>query len=300
VHAPVVEHAHPVISALPLAARAVRGGVRALAPWAWAAPLPRLWHYRALLRNLVEREVRVRYRNSAIGLGWSLLSPLLMMLVFTFVFSVLLHAAPSTVPYPVFLLVGILPWNFHATSVMGSLMSITGNAVLVSKVNFPRETLPLAVVLSNGVNFLLALAVLLPLLLLFGITPSETWLLLPTVMVGQLFFVIGVSLVVASVNVHFRDTEYIADILLLAWLFLTPIFYDISQVFTPSDGVSPADVLLLLNPMAAYITQYREILLLHTVPDPVLLARSIAIGLVTCAVGMRLFNRLARGFGDVL
>jgi ABC-type polysaccharide/polyol phosphate export permease len=263
-------------------------------------PLRRMWRYRALLRNLVARDLRVRYRNSMVGVGWSLLSPLLMMLVFTFVFTVLLRSAPTSAPYPAFLLAGILPWNFFSNSLLGALVSITGNASLIGKVSFPRETLPVSIVLANAVNFLLAVLVLVPVTLAFGIAPSPLWLLFPVILLGQLLFVLGVAFIVAAVNVHLRDTEYVAEIVLLAWFFLTPVFYDMSQVFTPSSGPSLSDVMLLVNPMAAFITQYRDIVLMHVMPDPVLLVRSFAIGLLTCLIGWAVFQRLSRSFGDVL
>jgi lipopolysaccharide transport system permease protein len=266
-------------------------------------PLQRLvlmWHYRALLQNLVARDLKVRYRNSFFGFAWSLLNPLLMMAVFTIVFTVLLHTAPIGVPFPPFLLVGILAWNYHAISVMASMGSISGNSGLISKVYFPREVLPLSALLGNAVNFLLALIVLVVVIIAFGIFPSLSWLVLPLIVVSQTLFTLGVSLIVSSVSVYFKDIEYIIDTLFLAWFFLTPVFYDVGQVMGQWRGLDVATLVLVLNPMAAYITAYRDVLLFQRMPDPLLLWIPMAIGAILCAVGFATFARLARGFGDVL
>jgi ABC-type polysaccharide/polyol phosphate export permease len=259
-----------------------------------------LWRYRSLLRNLVARDLKLRYRDSAIGFAWSLLNPLLMMLVFTVVFTLLLRSAPTDVPYPPFLLTAILAWNFFQISVLAGAGSVVGSAGLVTKVYFPREILPLAAVLVNGVNFLLAMLVLIPVTLVYGIGPDPLWIFFPVVLLSQALFTVGITFLVAGFNVFFRDTSYIVDFLLLAGFFLTPIFYDIRQVFAPADGAELGHLVLLLNPMASYVTSYREILLMHSQPDATLLVRGFVIGLVTCLVGYAGFVRMSRSFGDVL
>jgi lipopolysaccharide transport system permease protein len=259
-----------------------------------------LWRYRSLLRNLVARDLRLRYRDSAIGFAWSLLNPLLMMLVFTVVFTVLLRSAPTDVPYPPFLLTAILAWNFFQISVLAGVGSVVGSAGLVTKVYFPREILPLAAVTVNAVNFLLALLILIPVTLAYGIWPDPVWVLFPVVLISQTLFTIGITFLVAGLNVFFRDTSYIVDFLLLAGFFLTPIFYDIRQVFTAANGNEVGGAVLLLNPMATYVTSYREILLLHNAPDVPMLLQGFVTGLVACIVGYAGFARMSRAFGDVL
>jgi ABC-type polysaccharide/polyol phosphate export permease len=260
-----------------------------------------LWQYRALLRNLVVRDVRLRYRNSVFGFLWSLLNPLLMMGVFTMLFVVLLHTKPANnVPFPLFVLTGLLAWNYLATSVGGGLGSIVNGAGLISKVSFPREILPIAIVLANAVNFLLALVVLIPVILIFGIAPSGAWLIFPVIFLGQTLFVLGVVMFLAAVNVYFRDTEVIMEVGILAWFFLTPIFYDITQVFPEWHGYDLPRLVRIINPMASYITSYRDIFLQSAMPDLLFLTRSILTGFVVAIVGYAVFLRLARGFGDVL
>jgi homopolymeric O-antigen transport system permease protein len=281
-----------------------RGSARpepvALLPLALAQRLKLLWRYRALLRNLVARDLTLRYRNSAVGFAWSLLNPLLMMLVFTVVFSVLLRSAPNDVPYPPFLLTALLAWNFFSISVVAGVASIVGNAQLVTKVYFPREILPISAVLVNGVNFLLALLVLIPVTIIFGIAPDPLWILFPVVLISQTLFTLGITFLVAGLNVFYRDTAYIVDVLLLAWFFLTPVFYDIRQVFNATNDNEIGAVVLALNPMAAYVTSYRAIFLTHTPPDGLALAAYVVVGLVVCLVGYAAFVRMSRTFGDVL
>jgi lipopolysaccharide transport system permease protein len=266
----------------------------------WFSRIALLWRYRSLLSNLVVRDLKLRYRDSAIGFAWSLLNPLLMMVVFTIVFTVLLRSAPTDVAYPPFLLTAILAWNFFQISVLAGAGSVVGSAGLVTKVYFPREILPLAAVIVNGVNYVLALLILIPVTLLYGIWPHPVWLLFPVVLLSQTLFTIGVTFLVAGLNVFFRDTGYIVEALLLAGFFLTPIFYDIHQVFTTANGLELSETVLALNPMATYVTNYRDILLMHSVPNVAMLTRGFLTGLLACGIGYWGFTRMSHAFGDVL
>ena len=218
--------------------------------------------YRELLRNLVVRDLKVRYRNSFFGFLWALGNPLLMMGVFTIVFTVLW---PQDVhKFPVFILVGLLPWNFFAQSVMGSISSITGNGHLIKKVYFPREILPASLVASNLVNLCLALVALFIVIVLFGIKLTIWIVLLPLVIAVQAMFTLGVAFVLSAINVFYRDTEVIMDVVMLALFFLTPVFYPIERL--PQSFVAfgidlPVQRLMyILNPMASLIASYRSIL----------------------------------------
>lgn len=267
--------------------------------------LVQLGRYRSLIRNIVERDLKLRYRNSIIGFLWSLLNPLLMMMVFTVVFAVLLHAAPTKgpyhkVPYALFLLAGILPWNFLAASVTGGIGSVVNNASLVNKVYFPREVLPVSVVMANGVNYLLALIVFLLLTFIVHIGPSPIWLYFPIVLLGQILFTIGIALFLSALNVFFRDTEVIMEVLITLWFFLTPVFYDISQVFPDWNGWDLPRMVRIVNPMASYLESYRGIFLLHAPPDPLFLLREFTTGALVAILGYVFFVRLSRRFGDTL
>ncbi len=259
-----------------------------------------LLRYRELVRNLVIRDLKARYKNSVLGFLWSLLNPLLMMLVFTVVFTVML---PSNIPnYPVFVLCALLPWNWFAGSLNGGINSVVGNANLVKKVYFPREALPLSVVLAQGVNFLLALPALFAMMLVFRI-PFTAWLLLlPVVMLVQLVFSLGIALFVAALNVFFRDTGVIMEVLLQAWFFLTPVVYDI-MVLPESKLILGHDVdvrraAFILNPMASIIANYRVILYWGSPPAFDFLIRTAVTSLVILVVGYWFFIRVAGRFGE--
>lgn len=259
-----------------------------------AQALRELWLYRDLLINLVQRDLAVRYRRSALGFLWSFLNPLLMMLVFYIVFMVV---KPQQVRnYQLFVLTGLLAWNFLAGSLSGGVRSITSNANLIEKVYFPREILPLAVVLANLVNFLLSLAVFIPLAWLLGADFSLWTLTLPAVIAVQLVLVLGLALFVSALNVFYRDTEVVLDVALTAWFFLTPVFWQLELL--PNRAFGIIDVWRLeytLNPMATIITDYRYILLYHY---PVIRHTliSLAMGLLLLAGGWLFFRRTAPVF----
>lgn len=258
-----------------------------------------LWQHRELVRNLVTQELKVRYRNSALGFAWSLLNPLLMMLVFTVVFTVLLDVGPRDVPYPLFVLSGLLPWLLFTTSVAGSNGSIVGNAGLVTRIAFPREVLPVSVILANTINFLLALGVLAPVLVVLGGNLSVAWVTLPVVLLLQIVTIAGISLMVSALNVYFRDIGVILDVILQMWLFLTPVFYDGSQL---SRGGQTGLIIAidLLNPMARIVRMYRAILLQGAAPDMTDLAYGLVVAVGTYYVGHIVFQRLSSSFGDIL
>jgi len=189
-----------------------------------------LYDYRELIKNLVVRDLKLRYRSSVLGFLWCLLNPLMMMTVFTIVFTVLLPNN-SIQKFPVFILTGLLAWQLHSTALQGAVNSVVGHASLVQKVYFPREVLPISFVLSSTVNFIFSLAALLLMVLLYEVPLTGAVLLLPLVVAVQVAFTIGIGLVLSAVNVYYRDTASVMETLMLAWFFLTPIFYRIEDVF---------------------------------------------------------------------
>lgn len=257
------------------------------------ANLPELWRYRELIRNMVARDLKVRYRNSVLGFAWCLLNPLLMMAVFTVVFTVLLK---SNIPnFPVFVLTGLLAWNLHSTAVMGAIGSVVGNAGLVMKVYFPREVLPISVVLSNTVNFVLALIALFAVVFVSGIQLSSSLLLLPAILFVQVVFTLGLALFLSALTVFFRDVEIIMETLLLAWFFLTPIFYRIEDLVP-----AYSRLMYIANPMASIVSAYRDVLYHGGMPAMDFLGRTFVTSLVVLVVGYVFFRRCARRFGEEL
>ena len=249
--------------------------------------------YRELVRNLVARDLKVRYRNSVLGFIWCLLNPLFMMGVFTFVFSILLR---STIPnFPVFVLVGILAWNFHTTAMMGAVDSVVKNATLVMKVYFPREVLPISVVLANGVNFLLALIALFAMIIAFRVHLSYSLIFLPLIFLVQVIFASGLALILASVTVFYRDVGIIMDTVLTAWFFLTPVFYRLEDVFP-----TYTRLVYIANPMASIISAYRDVLYYGGPPAPDFLARTLFTAVLVLVAGYAFFQHTAKRFGEEL
>ncbi|MGD1995619.1 MAG: ABC transporter permease [Anaerolineae bacterium] len=263
--------------------------------------LRELWQYRELVRNLVIRDLKARYKNSVLGVAWSWLNPLMMMAVYTVVFKVL--AGRSSLPdYPVFILCALLPWNFFSTSVSQATNSIVVSAPLVKKVYFPRETLPISVVLGNLVNFLIALPVFFLLALAMGSRITVWVLLLPVIILVQLIFIVGVTLITSTLNVFYRDTRLIMDVVLMAWFFLTPIFYPLSTV--PEQytlwGVTLNTRVWLrrLNPMASIIASYRDMLYWGAGTGWDFLLRTALTSIAILVVGYLVFQRYSSRFGE--
>lgn len=265
--------------------------------------------YRDLLKNLVVRDLKVRYRNSFLGFIWSLLNPLLMMLVFTFVFTTLMPNG-NFPDFPVFLLAALLPWNWCAAAVIGGTGSLVGNAHLIKKVFFPRELLPISVVLSSMINYLLAMPVLFGMIALAHpayltsigarpiLGPSLLWL--PLVIVTQLIFLSGLALFLSALNVFFRDTEVIIDVFVTAWFFLTPVVYRLENLAKSTEVI---DWMYRLNPMAALIGAYRKILYFGefgSIQDIGGLLRTLATATAVLVLGYLFFMRFSRQFGEEL
>jgi lipopolysaccharide transport system permease protein len=250
-----------------------------------------LVQYRELVRNLVIRDIKLRYRNSVLGFVWCLGNPLLMMAVFTVVFTVLM---PNDIrDYPIFILCALLPWNYFNTSIMGAIDSIVGNAHLIKKIYFPREALPLSIVLSNLVNFLLALIVLFAMLFAFRVRLTPWALYLPLIILIQTIFTLGLGLIFATLNVFYRDTKIIMEVGMLAWFFLTPVIYRIEDLFPQY-----ARRMYWVNPMASFISWYRIVLYYGTPMEPGFVFRTFVTSVIALAVGYLVFTRYSHVFGE--
>lgn len=213
-----------------------------------------LWRYRELLGNLVRKELKVKYKNSALGFVWSLLNPVLYLVVFWVVFDLVLG---SGIPdFPVFLLAGLLPWNLFSTSLGSSTSSIVGNAALVNKVHFPREVLPLAGIGAALVHFGLQTVVLIAALGVFRFAPA--WEYLPLVVLALVvLLVLGAALgiALAAINVYLRDTEHLLELAMLAWFWVTPIVYQYQLVAGKLGGKS---ALMLINPLVPIVLVFQR------------------------------------------
>ena len=248
--------------------------------------LTALLKYRQLIQSMVARELKARYRGSVLGFFWSFINPLLLLLVYTFVFSYVLPARqPNLDPYALFLFCGILPWTWFSSSILESSNVLIAGGNLIKKVLFPAEVLPIVAVLSNMVHFLLGLPILLLFLIYEGkLTPTA--LLLPLPILVQLILTLGLALFVSALTVHFRDIQDLLTHILQVWFFLTPIIYyygDIGGTLRQA---------LRLNPMTHVMVSYQQILFDGSFGHWPALLKATAVALVVFAVGAFLFNRL--------
>ncbi len=275
----------------------------------WSSTIREVIRYRYLLQNLVKRDLKVRYRNSVLGVLWSLLNPLFMMLVFSLIFGKLIPR--QDIPnYPVFFLVGLLPWNFFSGSILSGTVSITSNAALIKKVFFPRVLLPTATILSNLVHFLIAFLVLVVFLFASGIGLTVHALWLPAILFTQLLFTLGLVLALGTLHVFYRDVVMVLDVVMLAWFFLTPIIYSLDWLGAPQTIMnitfSPAVVMRWVNPMASIIDGYRTVLWGTTggtgpaSMDAIYLLRTFLTSALIFIFGFTVFTRAQHLFGEKL
>ena len=249
-----------------------------------------LYRHRQLIATLTARDLKARYRGSVLGFFWSLANPLLLLAVYTFVFTAILDHHIVR-PYPLFLFAGILPWTFFAAAVLESTTSISSNAGLIKKVMFPAEALPLVVVLSHLVHFLLAIPILLAAILAFAalgkFTMSATMLLAPLLMLVQTIFVAGIAMTVSSAAVLFRDLrDIIANVLQLGF-FLTPILYATTTFDEPW-----LRALLRLNPMTPFVVSYQNIFFFGRLPNVFDSVLMLGYAAGSLALGFFVFDRL--------
>jgi ABC-type polysaccharide/polyol phosphate export permease len=247
--------------------------------------LRNLYRYRQLLTALTARDLKARYRGSVLGFFWSLANPLLLLGVYTVVFTIFF---PSNVvkPYPLFLFAGILPWTFFSAAILESTTSISSNAGLIKKVMFPAEALPLVVVMSHFVHLLLAIPILLLAAVGFG-KIHATLALLPAVVLLQAIFVAGVAMTVASVSVLFRDLRDIIANLMQIGFFVTPIIYLIDNI-----SYRPLRALLRLNPMTPFVVSYQDIVFWGHLPGLADSLLMVIYAFLSLSTGLAIFDRL--------
>jgi ABC-2 type transport system permease protein len=249
---------------------------------------------RELLAALLVKDLQVRYRGSVLGFFWSLLTPLLMMGIFTVVFSVMLRFRTESVPYPLYVIAGYLPWMFLGSSLLAAARCLPAHENLVKKVYMPRMILPLVAVLSNLVHFVLAVAVMLIVSPVAGGKVASALLLLPAALVTQGFLVLGLALFLSALNVFYRDVVHLLEVAVLAWFYLCPVFYPVSMI--PAVLRKWYD----LNPMVAILEMYRAALLGMPVPAARSLLYAGLVGLACLLAGTAVFVRLDDEFPKAL
>jgi lipopolysaccharide transport system permease protein len=256
--------------------------------------LGELWAYRELLYFLVWRDIKVRYKQTVLGAAWVIIQPLLTMVVFTLFFGNLAKVPSDGIPYPLFSFAGLVPWTLFAYSLTESSGSLVTNQNLITKVYFPRLIIPLASVLAGLVDFAISFAVLLVLMLYYGVVPQVWALTVPLFVIFAVLAALSVGIWLSALNVEFRDVRYTIPFLTQFWMFLTPLAYASSLV--PSRW----RLIYGLNPMAGVVEGFRWALLGRTNAPSVLLAASIPAVVVLLIGGTYYFRRMERTFADVV
>lgn len=271
--------------------RAVR--IRPATGWA-RLNVGELWQARELLYFLVLREVKVRYKQAAIGVGWAILQPVLAVLIFSVIFGHFARMPTGDTPYVVFAFCAVLPWTYFSEAVRRSSIGLVSDSELVRKVYFPRLILPLALVTAPLVDFAAGLAVLLALLAFYGVTPTPYILLLPVFLLVALALALSVGLWLGPLSVRYRDVMHALPFMVQVWLYATPVAYPAAIV--PERW----KLLYSLNPMVGVIEGFRWALLGSSQPDFRAMAISIAIIAASLALGVFYFRKMERSFADLI
>jgi lipopolysaccharide transport system permease protein len=251
--------------------------------------------YRELLLTMLRRELRVKYKGSALGIAWSYLYPLAMMGVYTLVFSVLLRAVK--IPhYSLYVLIGLAVWSFFQAAVQLGTSSIVANANLIRNVWFPRELIPLAIVLAQAFSTLIMFVVLVPVDLAIVPKAASTFLLAIPFLLGVLLLATGLSWILATANVFFRDVEHLMGVLFLPWFFLTPVLYSLDGLPGAADHGTVIHLLRYANPVTPYLEGIRGALLEGRVPGISLLVYTAIVGPLFAVAGLWLIQRYSDRF----
>lgn len=253
-----------------------------------------LWKYRELLFFLVWRDVKVRYKQTAIGVVWAILQPLLTMIVFTLIFGRVAGLGPKGIPYPIFVYTALLPWQLFATALNQAGNSIVMNQQLVTKVYFPRLIIPLGSTLAGVVDFFLAFFILIGMMVWYGVAPTIALAALPLFVVFAVATALSVGLWLSALNVQFRDVQYTIPFLTQFWFFVTPI------VYTASVLPHWARFVFALNPMTGVVEAFRWALLGEAWSFGPLLAVSVGMVTVLLAGGAWYFRRMEKTFADLV
>ena len=252
-----------------------------------------LYNYREMIFSLVKRDLRGRYKGSALGFLWTFLNPLLQLAVYTVVFSVIMKAGIDK--FYLFLFVALVPWLFFGTCLSGGASCIWAQQDMVKKIYFPREVLPLSYTISQFINMLLSFLVIFVVLIFSGVgIDFKAVLYLPLIMSIEFVLALGITFITSSVTVYLRDLEYVLGIIQMVWMYMTPILYSIEMVPEELQGI------FALNPMTSIVVAYRDILYYKQVPDLSTLLQAGVLGGVILIIGIFVFEKLKRNFAEEL
>jgi lipopolysaccharide transport system permease protein len=270
--------------------------VRRIEPSSGWAPLglAELWEYRELLYFLTWRDVKLRYKQTVLGAAWAIIQPLFSMVVFSIFFGRLAKIPSEGVPYPIFSYAALVPWTFFANGLSQAANSLVGNADLLKKVYFPRLVIPISSVMAGVLDFVIAFAVLLGMMLYYGIIPGVEVVWVPGFLALALVTSLGAGLWLSALNVEFRDVRYVVTFLIQVWLFATPVVYPSSLLPEPWRTVYG------LNPMVGVIEGFRWALLGAGNPPGMMLALSSLVAITVFVSGALYFTWMERRFADVV
>ena len=267
--------------------------------------LKELYDYRQMIFSLVKKDLRGRYKGSALGFLWTFLNPLLQLVVYSIVFSTIFRN--NIEKFYLYLFIGLLPWMFFSSSLTVGSVSVISSKDMVKKIYFPREVLPIAYVTSSFVNMLLCFLVVFIVMIIGGIDPNSTFhwtalLYLPIVMIVEYVLALGFAMLASALTVYFRDLEHILGIITMAWMYATPILYDVSMIqnILVEKGMGNLMHLYMLNPMTPIIVAYHQILYYGQAPDMSTLLSAVVLGLFFLILGYLVFRKLQRGFAEEL
>lgn len=255
--------------------------------------LKEIYNYREMIFSLVKRDLRGRYKGSALGFLWTFLNPLLQLCVYTIVFSVIMRSGIKD--YYLFLFVALIPWIMFSSSISSGCSCIVSQAGMVNKIYFPREVLPISFVTTQFVNMLLSFIVVFVVLIISGkgLNPAAL-VYLPLIMIIEYALALGFTMFFSAVTVYLRDMEYLLGIISMAWQFMTPVMYSVDQV---PENLRP---IFYLNPMTAVISAYRDILYYKQAPQMFTLVNAVIMGIVMLILGFLVFKKLERHFAERL
>lgn len=256
-----------------------------------------IYEYRQMIFSLVRKDLRGRYKGSALGFVWTFINPLLQLLVYTLVFSVIMRAGIDQ--YYIFLFVALVPWMFFSSALTGGASCIIESQDMVKKIYFPREVLPIAYITSSFVNMILTFVVVFVVLIVsgFGINPIAV-LYMPIVMLVEYLLAVGIAFLASALTVYFRDLQYILSIIAMAWQFLTPVMYSQQMVEEQLISHPVLQRIWNLNPATPMINAYRDILYYKRVPELDTLVSALTLGIVILLLGYAIFRQLQKRFAE--
>lgn len=248
--------------------------------------------HKYLLYQLIQREIKARYKQSIIGYFWVLLNPLAQMAVYTFVFSIIFKF-PTDIPYPLFLFAALLPWTLLQGVIISGTTSLVSNEVLLKKVAFPREIIPYSAVSAKLIDFFFASVVFIVLMLIYKVPFSSTSLIFIPLFLLQIIMMSGIALLLSAFNLFYRDIQYLTNLVLMVWMYITPVVYPLSLV--PNKYVW----FYKLNPMVGIIEGYRSALFGFEF-EPIIIYWSALVSFVIFIIGFTIFKRTEKVFADIV